>query len=71
MKKRYAVCGVSMRAIFMYIRPMFESFADSAELVGMLDIDPLRFDVCRDAVPAAKDVPTYMADEFEKNAGRT
>lgn len=66
MKKRYAVCGVSMRAIFMYIRPMFESFAESAELVGMLDIDPLRFDVCKETVPAAKNVPTYMANEFEK-----
>ena len=66
MKKRYAVCGVSMRAIFMYIRPMLENFANNAEVVGMLDIDPLRFQVCRDAVPAAKDIPTYMADEFDK-----
>ena len=66
MRKRYAVCGVSNRAITMYIKPIMESFSNSAELVGMLDIDPLRFKVCCDKVPGAKGVPTYMANEFEK-----
>ena len=66
MRKRYAVCGVSNRAIAMYIKPIMESFSNSAELVGMLDIDPLRFKVCCDKVPGAKGVPTYMANEFEK-----
>ena len=66
MRKRYAVCGVSNRAISMYIKPIMESFSNSAELVGMLDIDPLRFKVCCDKVPGAKGVPTYMANEFEK-----
>ena len=66
MKKRYAVCGVSMRAIFMYIRPMLENFANNAEVVGMLDIDPLRFKVCSDRVPQVKDIPTYLANDFGK-----
>ena len=66
MKKRYAVCGVSSRAIYMYTKPIMEEYSDVAELVGMLDIDPLRFEVCKEIVPAAKDVPTYLADEFEK-----
>ena len=66
MKKRYAVCGVSMRGISMWAKPIVEQFADVAELVGLLDIDPLRFEVCKETIPGAKDVATYMADEFEK-----
>ena len=48
MKKRYAVCGVSSRALAMYIRPMVKNFAHVAEFVGMLDIDPLRFQICKE-----------------------
>ena len=54
-KKRYVVCGVSARAIGMYIRPIMKKFDHCAELVGMLDIDPLRFQVCKDLVPETKD----------------
>ena len=66
-KKRYVVCGVSSRAIYMYIGPMLRQFKHCAELVGMLDIDPLRFQVCKDAVPEAKDVPEYMAADFDSS----
>ena len=44
-KRRYAVCGVSQRAIGMYIKPMLNDFAHCAELVAMLDIDPLLFNI--------------------------
>ena len=65
-KRRYAVCGVSGRAIGMYIKPMMKSFAHCVDLVGLLDIDPLRFKVCKDIVPEAKDVPEYLAADFDK-----
>lgn len=65
-KKRYAVCGVSARAIGMYIMPMVREFKHCAEFVGMLDIDPLRFKICKDQVPESKDVPEYLADDFYK-----
>ena len=60
-KKRYVVCGVSTRAIGMYIRPIVEKFNHCAELVGMLDIDPLRFKVAKDLVNglADKNVAEY------------
>ncbi len=60
-KKRYVVCGVSGRAIGMFIRPMVTTFSHCAEFVGMLDIDPLRFKVCRDRVPELQDknIPEY------------
>ncbi|MCI5779787.1 MAG: Gfo/Idh/MocA family oxidoreductase [Lentisphaeria bacterium] len=65
-KKRYVVCGVSTRAVGMYIGPMVRDFAHCAEFVGMLDIDPLRFKVCKDLVPEAKDVPEYLAADFDR-----
>lgn len=65
-KRRYAVCGVSARAIGMWIKPIYEIFPTVAEFVGMLDIDPMRFDVCRRALPQSKDVPAYKPEEFDR-----
>ena len=65
-KKRYAVCGVSGRAIGMYIGPMMRDFAHCVDLVGLLDIDPLRFKVCKEIVPETKDVAEYLPDQFDK-----
>lgn len=62
-KKRYAVCGVSARGIHMYIGPMLREFKDYAELVGLLDIDELRFNACVEAVPEAKGIPVYKGEE--------
>ena len=70
-KKRYAVCGVSARAIYSYVAPMCQKFSHCAELVGLLDIDPLRFKVCKEAVPEAKNAPEYMAEDFEKMIAET
>ena len=70
-KKRYAVCGVSARAINMWIKPIYEIFSDVAEFVGMLDLDPLRFEICRKAFPQAKDVPAYKPEEFDKMIAET
>jgi len=47
MKKRYAVCGVSNRAIGMFIGPMLNTFSAHCEVVGLLDIDPRRHEVCK------------------------
>lgn len=70
-KRRYAVCGVSTRAIDMWIKPMYQEFKDVAELVGLLDIDPLRFEVCKEQIPGAKDVPTYKPEEYDKMIAET
>ena len=64
--KRYAVCGVSARAIGMFIKPIVKDFSDSAQVVGLLDIDPLRFKVCKEQVPETKDLPEYGPDQVEK-----
>ncbi len=64
MLKRFAVCGVSNRAIGMFIRPMVQTFADSCQLVGLLDSDQRRFDVCKSKVPGIAVVPEFRDDQF-------
>ena len=64
--KRYAVCGVSARAIWMFIKPIVEKFSESAQVVALLDIDPLRFKVCKEAIPETADLPEYMPDQVDK-----
>ena len=60
-KKRYVVCGISTRAIGMFIRPIVQRFNHCAEVVGMLDIDPMRFQVAKDLIDglAEKNVAEY------------
>lgn len=66
-KKRYVVCGVSTRAIHFYIKNMLNNFKQSTELVGLLDIDPLRFSVCREVNPSMpENIPCYAPEEFDK-----
>lgn len=71
MKKRYAFCGVSARAIYMWMTPIFKNFAEEAELVGMLDIDPYRFKMAAKAFPEAANVPAYKPEEFDKMVEET
>lgn len=71
MKRRYAVCGVSTRAITSWIDPLYKNFSRHAELVGLLDIDPLRFDICKREVPESKNVPCYNENEFDKMIAET
>ena len=56
-KKRYVICGVSGRGIDMWLRSMYAHFRQQAELVGMLDIDPLRFRVCKTEIPETEKIP--------------
>lgn len=71
-KKRYVVCGVSTRAIHTYIKNMVYNFKQTTELVGMLDIDPLRFSVCREINPEMPaNIPCYKPEEFNKMIDET
>ena len=70
-KRRYVVCGVSNRAIHMFIKPMFGKFAHCAELVGLLDCDPLRFEVCKSTVPEAAEVTGYLEEDFDRMIAET
>ena len=64
--KKYAVCGVSNRAIGMFITPIAQRFSHNSKVVGLLDIDPRRFEVCKERVPEMADVATHTPDQFEQ-----
>ena len=70
-KKRYVICGVSGRGIDMWLRSMYAHFRQQAELVGMLDIDPLRFRVCKTEIPETEKIPEYLPDEFDRMISET
>ncbi|MBD8070605.1 Gfo/Idh/MocA family protein [Bacillus sp. PS06] len=64
--RRFAVCGVSKRAIGMFIQPMLERFSSTCRLVGLLDYDPKRFEVCKSECEGIDHVPEYLDHEFDK-----
>jgi predicted dehydrogenase len=69
--KRYAFCGLSGRAIYMYLKPLMTEFKSVGIPVGLLDIDPLRFEVSKQLAPGSEDIPTYGADDFERMIDET
>ena len=42
--KRYALAGASSRALGMYAKPIIQRFTDTAQLVGVYDVNPVRAD---------------------------
>ena len=70
-KKRYAVCGVSGRALAMYISSILDEFRETAEVVGLLDIDPFRFEFAKGKYPQLKDVPCYMPADCDRMIAET
>ncbi|TDQ42932.1 Gfo/Idh/MocA family protein [Aureibacillus halotolerans] len=69
--KSYAVCGISNRAIGMFIKPLVTQYEQYGRLVGMLDADPRRFAVSKERLPQIKDVPTYSAEAFDQMVQET
>jgi predicted dehydrogenase len=63
--KKYVVCGVSGRAMSMFIEPALKTFRDHAVIVGLLDTDPRRFEVCFEKFPELAGTPVYNADQFD------
>ncbi|MBD2868733.1 Gfo/Idh/MocA family protein [Paenibacillus arenilitoris] len=66
MKKRYAICGVSGRALGMFAKPILTTFAGGCELVGLLDPDPARFALFRERYPEQAGIRTYGEDDFDR-----
>ncbi|MEI7024866.1 Gfo/Idh/MocA family protein [Paenibacillus sp. y28] len=63
--KTYVVCGVSGRAIGMFIEPIVKTFSAHGQVVGLLDVDPRRFEVCFERIPQLSGIPVYAPDQFE------
>ncbi|NHN32160.1 Gfo/Idh/MocA family protein [Paenibacillus agricola] len=71
MKRKYAICGVSNRCLKMFVGPMVTTFSNQAEIVGLLDIDPRRFEVGKAKYPMLADVPEYGPDDFDSMVEQT
>ncbi|SDL82823.1 Gfo/Idh/MocA family protein [Sediminibacillus halophilus] len=69
--RKFAVCGVSKRAMGMFIKPMLESFAATSKLAALLDTDAKRFAVCKSEFPEIENVPEYGETEFDKMVEET
>ncbi|WP_454191271.1 Gfo/Idh/MocA family protein [Paenibacillus sp. Marseille-Q7038] len=64
MRKRYAICGVSGRALGQFAKPIHELFSHNSEVVALLDTDPARFEAYRSQFPQHTDVAVYGASDF-------
>ncbi|PTM56566.1 oxidoreductase family protein [Desmospora activa DSM 45169] len=69
--KKYAVCGVSNRAMSMFIAPMLERFGQNSAVVALLDRDPRRHEVCKHRFSQLKEVPEFAPQEFEQMIAQT
>lgn len=63
--KKYVICGVSNRALEMFIKPLLNEFSKDNEIVGLLDSDPLRFTICKEKYPQLDQVPTFNPKQFD------
>jgi len=70
-RKKYAICGVSGRALGQFAKPMLTTFAGGCELVALLDPDPARFDLFRARFPERADIRTYGPKEFDRMVDET
>ena len=70
-RKKYAICGVSHRAIYAYVTEMTNTFGDVCEIVAMLDNSAVSFEICKKHLPVLQDVPEFMPDEFDKMISET
>ncbi len=58
-KKRYALVGTGNRGLGMFARPLAADFPDTAELVALCDINPLRMTAA--AAEAGLDIPQFTS----------
>lgn len=50
----------------MFITPIVKRFSHNSQVVALLDIDPRRFEVCKERVAETADFATYSPDQFEQ-----
>ncbi|MBI3987542.1 MAG: Gfo/Idh/MocA family oxidoreductase, partial [Lentisphaerae bacterium] len=68
-RKRYAICGVSNRGLWMFMDSILNTYKRQAELVGMLDKDRSRLDGCNRTHKLS--LPAYAPDDFDRMVRET
>lgn len=69
--KRYVLCGVSNRAISMFIGPVVKRYNTKAAIVGLLDFDLNRAKICKKKYPELDNVKEYSPSEFDQMVRET
>lgn len=71
--RKLAVCGLSNRALKMFMEPVMYQFSQTNQIVGLLDIDPRREEICMNKFPELIGTPFYTQfeqfDEMIKTTG--
>ena len=62
MKKKYVLVGASSRSLYMYAVPIKQQLADVAEVVGIMDVNPLRAEKIRKAA----ELPCKVYTDFDE-----
>lgn len=62
--KKYVICGLSGRAINMFIEPLVKEYSRGHRIAALLDDDPLREAVCKERFPELRSVPFFRAEAF-------
>ncbi len=68
-KKRYAVVGVSNRAIYFFIKQILENYSEYGQIVALLDSDATRMKMVNEKF--GTNFPAYKENEFDKMVAET
>ncbi|MFC0473297.1 Gfo/Idh/MocA family protein [Halalkalibacter kiskunsagensis] len=69
--KRIVVCGLSNRAFGMFIEPILTKFSQENEIVGLLDSDLKRVEICKKQFPELASVSSYTPEQFSQMVTET
>ncbi|BAB04206.1 Gfo/Idh/MocA family oxidoreductase [Halalkalibacterium halodurans] len=69
--KKYAICGVSNRALRMFIAPILDQYAKNHQVVALLDQDPRRLEIAKEQYPQLASVRGYDDQSFEQMMNET
>lgn len=64
-ERNVAICGLSNRAIKLFVGPLAQRPNSPVRIAALLDPDPLRFEVCKRKHPTFAQLPCYRDTEFQ------
>ncbi len=50
----------------MFIEPVLNDFHEGNQIVGLLDVDPRRLELCKEIYPVLSNVPVYYPEQFQQ-----
>lgn len=69
--QKIVVCGLSNRALDMFIKPVQTKFSEENEIVGLLDSDQKRIELCQQVFPELAMIRTYRPEQFSQMVKET